>query len=115
MGDAGVIAQRYSLVLFGNHQRLELQSWQPETERTVAGAVRLEAGHLVPPQAAGREPARRQDAVRGKAWPAAEPEPAAWTDRPHRSRFRNRQGSPGIYADAPFEVYFDNLKVTANQ
>ena len=35
MGDAGVVAQRYSLVLFGNHQRLELQSWQPETARTV--------------------------------------------------------------------------------
>ena len=31
MGDAGVVAQRYQLVLFGNHQRLELQPWQPET------------------------------------------------------------------------------------
>ena len=35
MGDAGVVAQRYNLILFGNHQRLELQSWQPETHRTV--------------------------------------------------------------------------------
>ena len=24
-------------------------------------------------------------------------------------------GAPGIYADAPFEVYFDNIKVTSNQ
>ncbi|MEJ7607768.1 MAG: hypothetical protein WKF37_16210 [Bryobacteraceae bacterium] len=38
MGDAGVVAQRYNLILFGNHQRLELQSWQPETARTVAAA-----------------------------------------------------------------------------
>ncbi|MGH9632274.1 MAG: PQQ-binding-like beta-propeller repeat protein, partial [Bryobacteraceae bacterium] len=35
MGDAGVVAQRYSLILFGNHQRMELQSWQPETNRSV--------------------------------------------------------------------------------
>ncbi|MDP7472378.1 MAG: PQQ-binding-like beta-propeller repeat protein [Vicinamibacterales bacterium] len=35
MGDAGVNAQRHTLVLMGNHQRLELQTWQPETVRTV--------------------------------------------------------------------------------
>ena len=35
MGDIGIVAQRYELVLFGNHQRLELQPWQPETSRTV--------------------------------------------------------------------------------
>jgi outer membrane protein assembly factor BamB len=35
MGDGGIVAQRYSLILFGNHQRLELESWQPETARTV--------------------------------------------------------------------------------
>ena len=34
MGDIGIVAQRYELVLFGSHQRLELQPWQPETERT---------------------------------------------------------------------------------
>ena len=35
MGDIGIVAQRYELVLFGNHQRLELQPWQPEVQRTV--------------------------------------------------------------------------------
>jgi hypothetical protein len=35
MGDAGVVAQRYALILFGNSQKLELESWQPETARTV--------------------------------------------------------------------------------
>ena len=34
MGDIGIVAQRYELVLFGDHQRLELQPWQPETQRT---------------------------------------------------------------------------------
>jgi hypothetical protein len=27
----------------------------------------------------------------------------------------NRQGSPGLFADAQSGAYFDNLKVTANQ
>ncbi|HEU4796923.1 MAG TPA: PQQ-binding-like beta-propeller repeat protein, partial [Pyrinomonadaceae bacterium] len=35
-GDAGVIAQRYVLTLYGNSQMLHLEPWQPETKRTVA-------------------------------------------------------------------------------
>ena len=79
MGDAGVTAQRYTLVLFGNNQQLELEfvaarnhaqrdacpfAWKPDTwyrlklrvENTADGKTR----------------------IRGKAWPAAEAEPAAW-------------------------------------
>lgn len=113
LGDAGVVAQRYALILFGNHQRLELQPWQPETERTVSAAfpwkadtwyrLKLEAQNL--PDGKVR--------VRGKAWPKADPEPAAWTVE-RVDPIPNRQGSPGIYADAPFEVFFDNIKVTSN-
>ena len=48
------------------------------------------------------------------AWPAAEAEPAEWPiDRV--DPIPNKQGSPGIFADAQFGVYFDNLKVTPNQ
>ena len=39
MSDIGIVAQRYELVLFGNHQRLELQPWQPETQRTVQAST----------------------------------------------------------------------------
>jgi outer membrane protein assembly factor BamB len=114
MGDAGVVAQRYSLVLFGNHQRVELQSWQPETERTVAAAfpwkpdtwyrVKLEVRNL--PGGAVR--------ARGKVWAAAGPEPEAWTLE-RTDPFGNRRGSPGIYADAPFEIFFDHVKVIPNR
>jgi outer membrane protein assembly factor BamB len=112
MGDVGVVAQRYQLVLFGNSQKVELQSWQPETVRTVHQPFPWKAETWyrlklrVETEAGGVR-------ARGKAWPAAEPEPAAWTlERldPHP----NLQGSPGLYADAPFEVTFDNIKVTAN-
>ena len=35
-GDAGVIAQRYVLTLYGNSQMLNIEPWQPETKRTVS-------------------------------------------------------------------------------
>jgi hypothetical protein len=52
--------------------------------------------------------------ARGKVWPKGEPEPAAWTVE-KVDKLGHRMGSPGLYADPNSEVYFDNLKVTANQ
>ena len=113
MGDAGVVAERYALVLFGNHQRLELQAWQPETQRTVTQRfpwnpntwyrLKLEVSNL--PDGTVR--------ARGKAWPTSEPEPALWTVE-RIDPIPNRVGSPGLYGDATNEVFFDNLEVTAN-
>ncbi|MBI1896704.1 MAG: hypothetical protein HYS04_09260 [Acidobacteria bacterium] len=113
MGDAGVVAQRYALILFGNHQRMELQSWQPETKRTVMKDFQFKPEtwyHLklrVGKEADGKVHAR------GKAWAASEKEPPAWMIE-RVDPAPNLQGSPGLYADATFEVFFDNLKVTAN-
>jgi hypothetical protein len=114
LGDAGVVAQRYSLILFGNHQRMELQSWQPETVRTVTKPYPWKAETWyriklrVEPTSDGKVRAA------GKIWPVAETEPAEWQIE-RVDPIPNRQGSPGLYADAPFEVFFDNLKVTPNQ
>ena len=113
MGDAGVVAQRYQLALYGNHQRLELQPWQPETARTAAVPfawkkdtwyrLKLRVENL---------PDGRVRAL-GKAWPTGEPEPNGWLIE-KIDQTGNRQGAPGIYADATFEVYFDNIKASAN-
>lgn len=113
MGDGGVIAQRYALVLFGNHQRLELQPWQPETTRTVLKdfAWKANTWYRMKLRVESAGPGRVR--ARGKAWPASEAEPAEWTIE-RVDPIPNYVGSPGLYADAPFEVYFDNLKVTAN-
>ena len=35
MGDIGITAQRYTLVLYGNSQELKLEPWEPEIQRTV--------------------------------------------------------------------------------
>jgi outer membrane protein assembly factor BamB len=113
MGDVGVVAQRYALVLFGNHQRLELESWQPETTRTVRVSFPWKADTWYRLKLQAQNLADGKVQVRGKAWPAAEAEPSAWTLERIDS-IPNRQGSPGLYADAPFEIFFDNLKVTSN-
>jgi len=114
MGDAGVIAQRYALVLYGNSQKLEIEPWQPETARTVSVPftwkpdtwyrIKLRVENLPD----GRAHAR------GKAWPAGQPEPAAWMVE-RVDPIPNRQGSPGLFANAFAEIFFDNLKVTPNR
>lgn len=114
MGDAGVVAQRYSLVLFGNHQRLELESWQPETARTVKVpfAWKANAWYRLKLQVENLPDGKVR--ARGKVWPAGEQEPAVWTVE-RIDPIGNRQGSPGIYAYARSEIFFDNLKVMANK
>jgi outer membrane protein assembly factor BamB len=114
MGDAGVNAQRYSLILFGNHQRLELESWQPETARTVRVPFPWKADTWYRLKLQVENLPDGKVRARGKAWPAAEKEPAEWLVEKVDPQ-GNRQGSPGIYADAPFEIFFDNLKVTPNR
>jgi outer membrane protein assembly factor BamB len=120
MGDVGVVAQRYELVLFGNHGRLELQPWQPEVQRTVRVkyeykpdtwyVMKLEVQSLT----GGRVRAR------GKVWPKGQPEPAAWTIS-RIDPIGNLKGAPGLYADVPSqpsggsEVYWDNIKVYPNK
>jgi hypothetical protein len=114
MGDAGVVAQRYSLILFGNHQRIELESWQPETARTVRVpfAWKADAWYHLKLQVENLPDGKTR--ARGKVWAAGESEPEQWIIE-RVDPIPNREGSPGIYADAPFEVFFDNIKVTSNK
>jgi outer membrane protein assembly factor BamB len=114
MGDAGVVAQRYSLVLFGNSQKLELETWQPETTRTVKKPFEWKADTWYKLKLEVASLPDGKVRARGKAWLATEPEPGQWTIE-RIDPIPNRQGSPGIYADAPFEVFFDNLKVISNK
>ena len=114
MGDAGLIAQRYILVLFGDSQKAELQAWQPETTRTVTApfAWKGDTWYRMKLRVDSLEGGKTR--ARAKIWPAGESEPDAWLiDRV--DPIGHRQGSPGIYADAPVEVFFDDVKVTANQ
>jgi outer membrane protein assembly factor BamB len=121
MADVGIVAQRYELVLFGNHQRLELQPWQPETDRTVRTkfpwtkdtwyVMKLEVQNLD----------GNNVRARGKVWPKGQPEPAAWTIE-RVDPIGSKKGSPGLYSDIPnaearggSEIYYDNIKVYPNK
>jgi hypothetical protein len=93
---------------------MELNDWQPETQRALKThfdwkpdtwyRLKLEV-HTMPDG---------KVRVRAKAWPASEAEPEKWLLEEIDS-LPNYQGSPGIFADAPNEVYFDNIKVTPNK
>jgi outer membrane protein assembly factor BamB len=114
MGDAGVVAQRYQLVLTGNHQRLELDPWQPETKRsaTVKFAWKKDTWYRLKLRVENLADGKVK--AQGKAWAASDPEPAEWTIE-RIDPIGNREGAAGVYADAPFEVFIDNIKVTSNQ
>jgi hypothetical protein len=115
MGDAGLIAQNYTMSLIGNAQRVELESWSYEGERTVKADfpwkpdtwyhMKLEAQNM--PDGKVR--------VRGKVWPRGEAEPAAWLVQRLDEATGVKQGAAGIYGNALAEVYYDNLKVTPNK
>jgi outer membrane protein assembly factor BamB len=113
MGDAGITAQRYTLFAFGNSQRLEMNSWQPETARAAAAPFPWKPNTWYRLKLRVENTADGKTRIRGKAWPAGEPEPEAWPiDRV--DPIPNQHGSPGIFADAQFGAYFDNLKVYPN-
>jgi outer membrane protein assembly factor BamB len=114
MGDAGVVAQRYELVLFGNIQKIELRSWQIEPKRSFSKPFQWKADTWYRLKLEVQNLPDGKTRARGKAWPAAEPEPAEWllewTDP-----IGNRHGSAGVFADNANEVFFDNIKVTPNK
>ena len=115
MGDVGVLAQRYQLTLMGSHQRLELQSWQPETERTARVPYEWNKDTWYSMKLEVSSSPDGSVLARGKVWQRGEPEPETWTVE-RRDENPNLNGSPGFFADAnPVEVYIDNLEVRANQ
>lgn len=115
MGDAGLVAERFNLMLFGNAEKLELQTWQPETERTVTAKYpwKADAWYTMKLRVENLPDGRVK--AQGKVWLKSDPEPAEWTvERIDPAVYAERHGAPGIYADAPYEVFFDNVKVTKN-
>jgi len=112
-GDAGVIAQRYALVLYGNSQMLHLEPWQPEVGRTITVPFAWQADTWYRMKLEVQNLPDGTVRARGKVWPRSDPEPAAWMIE-RIDPIPNRQGAPGIFGSALAEIYFDNLKVYKN-
>ena len=113
-GDAGVIAQRYVLTLYGNSQMLHLEPWQPETARTVTKPFAWKPDTWYRMKLQVENLADGKTRARGKVWLVGEAEPAEWMIE-RVDPIPNRQGAPGIFGNALAEIFFDNLKVYRNQ
>ncbi len=111
--DLGLINTGYTMDLQGNAQRIQLQSWaaelriderveyawEPNVWYTLKLRVDVEADRAV---------------IRGKVWKRDEAEPAEWTITTEDPE-PLRQGSPGLIAYSPIDVYLDNVSVMENQ
>ena len=99
-GDVGIVAQRYELMLSGSHERLELQPWQPETERTAKVAFPWKPDTWYVMKLEVQSMGAGKVRARGKVWQKGQPEPAAWTIE-RIDPIGSLKGAPGLYADAP--------------
>ena len=119
-GDVGIVAQRYEMMLSGAHERIELQPWQPETERTVKVDFPWKADTWYTMKLEVQSMVGGQVRARGKVWAKGTAEPAAWQIE-RLDPIGSTKGAPGLYADAPSaagggsEIYYDNIRVYKNR
>ena len=114
MTDIGITAQRYSLVLYGNSQQLKIEPWEPETHRTVVVPFEWKPDTWYHLKLRVENMPDGKVRARGKAWAVGQAEPANWTIE-KLDPIGNHKGAPGLFVDAEFGAYLDNLKITANQ
>ncbi len=114
MADLGITVQRYSLVLYGTTQKLKMEPWEPEIERTVTVPFEWKPDTWYRLKLRVQNLANGGVQVQGKAWAVGEPEPSSWMID-HLDPIGNRQGAPGLYLNADFGAYLDNFALSANQ
>ena len=113
MSEVGLINQRYSVILKGNAQELEVNSNLERIRVAVPFAWKpKEWYHL---KARVDVAADGSGVVRAKAWKKGDIEPEKWTiEVPHQIAHLN--GAPGVFGFSPTDmrVYVDNIAVTQN-
>jgi outer membrane protein assembly factor BamB len=118
--DMGVVANRYTLMLDGNKQRLRLLGWEalPRVDKSIDWPWKPGAWYRLKLMVEVRD---GKGVLHGKAWPKGSEEPSAWTiefDDP----CPYTEGSPALYGYATgildnkpgAEVYYDNVTITPN-
>jgi len=109
--DIGLINSGYILDLQGG-QTLQVRSWTAELRmaKEVDFAWEPNVWYRIKMKVVTNED---QATVYGKVWKQSDPEPSSWTitvEDPHPIQ----QGTPGLLSYSPVNVYYDNVKVTAN-
>jgi outer membrane protein assembly factor BamB len=112
--DIGLIGQRYRFEIMGASQQLKIGSWVAHEIKfkQVPFAWKSNTWYTMKFQTTSKD---GKSTLRGKAWPRGGKEPKdwqiEWTDTP-----ANITGSPGLFGNAKdAEIFYDNVKVTANK
>jgi hypothetical protein len=122
MGDVGIGACRYSLLLIGNDQELRLVTWdaQKRIEKKLKYPWKPGAWYHMKLTATVEG---GKGIIKGKVWPRGEKEPAKWTIEAE-DPVPNTEGAPLVYgypngtinaANPGPEIYYDNVKITPNK
>jgi outer membrane protein assembly factor BamB len=121
MPDMGIVANRYTLMLAGNIQKLRIVSWSalPRVDETISWAWKPGVWYRMKLTVETRGDTA---VIRGKVWPRDQAEPAEWTIETTDSR-PNTEGCPALYGYvtgitdvAPGnDIYYDNVRVTSNK
>ena len=105
--DMGLIAQRYTLDLMGNHQQFQVRSWASDLRMAASVPFAWESGvWYTMKMGVDLEP--EGAVVRGKVWRRGDPEPGDWTIEA-LDPLPNRQGAPGLYGHSAAEIYYDDV------
>ncbi len=119
--DLGIVANRYTLMLAGNIQKLRIVSWSalPRVDETIAFTWEPGVWYRLKLTVAVEGD---KGTVRGKVWRRDQTEPEGWTIQV-TDPVPNTEGAPALYGyvtgisdTAPgTEIYFDNVQVTPNK
>ena len=113
--DAGLIVQRYAVVLKGNANVLEISSNFERLTRTAP--FKIEANKWYTLKATVKVKDGDDGVVLAKVWERGQPEPDAWTLEAAVNPV-HKQGSPGLFGFTPQNqkrVFIDNVSVTPNK
>jgi outer membrane protein assembly factor BamB len=114
--DCAVIAQRYTMDLMGEQQKIQIRSWTSQVEtrfkKDVPFKWEADTWYTLKFSAANQD---GKAVLKGKVWKRGEPEPKEWTVEAV-DETPNQVGSPGLFGNAQVsEVYIDNVSVTKNE
>ena len=107
--DMGIIASGYKVSMMGNHQRLQLVSWDSELRinQTIPFTWNPDVWYTLKLKV---DTSGDKGIVRAKVWPTAEKEPDQWTVETE-DPLPIRSGSAGIYGFSNAEIYYDNIRI----
>jgi hypothetical protein len=113
--DIGLIAQRYTMDLMGDHQEIQIRSWTSQLDRFSESVPFKWDGDTWYTMKFSASNEDGKAVLRGKVWTRGEAEPQDWAIEAV-DEAPNTVGSPGLFGNAQVaEIYVDNVSVTDNK